>query len=531
MQQRELKCDLLVVGGGLGGFAAAWAALRLGLRVVISEEYDRLGGQLTAQAVPPDEHPWIERFGCTATYRRLRRDVRDFYRRYYPLTEEARQREYLNPGNGFVSALCHEPLVSSAVLQAYLMPYIASRQLTVLLRCRPLSADCEGDEVRAVTLRDERGETVVVQADRFIDATELGDLLPLASIEHVMGAESRQETGEPHAAATANPLDQQSHSWCFILDYQPERDNTIEKPKEYEFWRSFIPDLQPAWGSPLLSWQATHPITLEPVVRSFNPLHPKPERGPMDLWTFRRIADHSNFRPGFYESDIVLVNWPQIDYVLGPLVGVSEEEKQHHLQGSRTLSLSLLYWMQTEAPREDGGQGWPGLRLRPDITGTDDGLAAAPYIRESRRIKACFTVLEQHLSPDCRPQGRAEHYRDSVGVGAYRIDLHPSTAGRNYIDVSALPFEIPLGSLIPQRVTNLLAGAKDIGVTHITNGCYRLHPVEWNIGEAAGLFTAFCLKRQLSYHQVYEKTELLQDLQQLLLDQGVEIAWPEVGSM
>ena len=40
-------------------------ALRNGMRVVLTEETDWIGGQLTSQAVPPDEHPWIESFGRT----------------------------------------------------------------------------------------------------------------------------------------------------------------------------------------------------------------------------------------------------------------------------------------------------------------------------------------------------------------------------------------------------------------------------------------------------------------------------------
>ena len=80
-----------------------------------------------------------------------------------------------------------------------------------------------------------------------------------------------------------------------------------------------------------------------------------------------------------------------------------------------------------------------------------------------------------------------------MGVGSYRIDLHPSTGGNNYIDISSLPFQIPLGALIPRRVENLLPACKNLGTTHITNGCYRLHPVEWAIGEAAGALAAYCL--------------------------------------
>jgi NADPH-dependent 2,4-dienoyl-CoA reductase/sulfur reductase-like enzyme len=60
----------------MGGFAAALAAASMGKRVVVVEETDWLGGQLTSQGVPPDEHPWIEQFGCTRSYRRFREGVR-----------------------------------------------------------------------------------------------------------------------------------------------------------------------------------------------------------------------------------------------------------------------------------------------------------------------------------------------------------------------------------------------------------------------------------------------------------------------
>src|SRR5206468_6336405 len=140
--------------------------------------------------------------------------------------------------------------------------------------------------------------------------------------------------------------------------------------------------------------------------------------------------------------------------------------------------------------------------------GTDDGLAKAPYIRESRRILAELTVLEQHVGTEARrsktgtAEPQAEPFADSVGVGSYRIDLHMSTGGDNYIDISSLPFQIPLGSLIPRRVENLVPACKNIGVTHITNGCYRLHPVEWNIGEAAGCLAAYAIQTNMRPRQI-----------------------------
>ena len=185
--------------------------------------------------------------------------------------------------------------------------------------------------------------------------------------------------------------------------------------------------------------------------------------------------------------------------------------------------------MQTEAPRLDGSSspGYPGLRLRPDVTGYGpDGLALHAYVRESRRIKAKFTVCEQHVSLAIRGKHGAERFPDSVGIGHYNIDLHPSTGGDNYIDVESCPFQIPLGSLIPVRLRNLLAGAKNLGVTHITNGCYRLHPVEWNIGEAAGVLAAHCLDKNLAPEAVWEDSARRSLFQDELVRQGFVFEWP-----
>ena len=528
--------DLVVIGGGLGGVAAALAALRNGDKVFISEEFRWLGGQMTSQAVPPDEHPWIEQFGCTRSYRKLRGDVRQHYRDHYPLKPEVAALPNFNPGNGFVSTLCHEPKVSLAVINNYLLPYQGSGRLTVATEMVPIEAQVEGSLITSVTLRSLDGSsTRTVTAPYVIDATEIGDLIALAGAPFRTGAEARSEFSEPSAPEVADPEDVQSISWCFIVDYDPDGHHVIEQPPRWEYWRDYDPKLTPPWGSKMLSWSATHPITLDPVIRSFDPINPKPERGPMDLWTFRRIADKSNFRDGFYESDIVLVNWPQIDYLDGNIIGASAEDRAKYLEECREQALAMLYWMQTEAPREDGKKGWPGLRLRGDLTEGPDGLAMAPYIRESRRLVGLTTVTENHIGEDARLAagcgGSSESFSDSVGIGAYRIDLHPTTARKNYLDVGAYPFQIPLGALIGPTIHNLIAGAKNISTTHITNGCYRLHPVEWNIGEAAGLLAHFCRERDYRPEEVHQDKEKLKDFQSLLLEQGLELEWPELCSL
>ncbi|KAJ4127706.1 hypothetical protein NW768_007978 [Fusarium equiseti] len=535
---KSFSTDILIVGGGLGGVAAALGALRRGKRVFLTEEYEWLGGQLTSQAVPPDEHTWVEQFGVTRSYRALRDGIRQYYRDNYPLTESARRRPQLNPGAGHVSKLCHEPRVAVAVIESMLMPFIGSGLLTIKKRVKAVSCDMLGQVVRSVTFRKlDLEERFTVDAKYVIDATELGDLLPLTKTAYVTGFESRKDTGEPSAPEEAQPQNSQAVSICFAVDHIEGEDNTIPKPEKYDYWRKCHPDF---WGAPLLGLKAPHPRTLEIVEREFTPnpnddpalviSDQRKSGGDMNLWTFRRIAAKDNFTPGAYQSDICLVNWPMIDYFEKPIIDVSEDELQERLAEAASLSYSMLYYLQTDCPRADGkGTGYPGLRLRGDITGTEHGLAMAPYVRESRRIKALTTITEQDLSLTIRGSEGAVHYPDSVGVGMYRIDLHPSTGGDNYIDVACCPFEIPLGALIPVERPNLLAGSKNIGTTHITNGCYRLHPVEWNIGEAAGLLAAFCLEKALSPHDVQGKSGTFGEFKDMIVKEGVETEWPDVS--
>ncbi|EGX55977.1 secreted protein [Streptomyces zinciresistens K42] len=524
--------DILIVGGGLGGVAAAIAACRAGRRVVMTEETDWIGGQLTAQAVPPDEHPWVEQFGTTASYRALREGIRAHYRQWYPLRAEASGLAALNPGAGRVSKLCHEPRVALAVLEATLGPYRAAGLLTVLTGHRAVSAEYGNDVITSVTVRDlGTGEPRTFTAPYVIDATETGELLELAAVEHANGAEARAEFGEPHAPERADPGNQQGITVCFALSHHEGEDHTIDRPEDYAFWSSYRPDF---WPGPLLGFEAPDPRTLEPVPRTFVPnpggdplavsADQSADAGDKELWGFRRILARGLHRPGAFDSDITLVNWPLNDYWLKPYIGQEAEA----LREARQLSLSLLYWLQTGAPRTDGGTGFPGLRIRPDVTGTPDGLAKSPYVRESRRIKAVTTVVEQDVAIDVVGPYGTRHHRDSVGVGGYRIDLHPSTGGDTYVDIGSVPFEIPLGALVPRRVRNLLPAGKNMGTTHITNGCYRLHPVEWNVGEVAGALAAHCLDEHVRPHQVQEQDKRFEEFARLLDRAGVQRHWPDV---
>ncbi|QOJ01463.1 MAG: FAD-dependent oxidoreductase [Phycisphaeraceae bacterium] len=546
----RVACDVLIVGGGTGGVAAALAACEGGARVVMTEPTDWVGGQLTAQAVPPDENQWIESFGSTRRYRAFREGVRDGYRRRGALTPDAASSATLNPGGGWVSRLCHEPAVGERVLRGMLAPHEASGRLTLLGETDLLSADVEGDVVRGTAfLRRSDGARVEIDARYVLDATELGDVYEAARVEHMIGGEGSAAFGELHGRADAgDPRDQQAISWCFAVEHRPGEDHRGPRPAAYDRWRSFVPAMAPGeapWPGPLFSW--TVPSHNQEGRRTF-PFIPWPDGCPpgvWDMWRYRRIVDRSIYQPGREPAEVCLVNWVQMDYWDKPLLGVSAAERETALQEARGLSECLLYWLQTDAPRHDGdGHGYPGLRPHGASVGTADGFAKAAYIREPRRLVARRIVTEGDIGTEQRrlegrdrtaraaaghevpAMGLAEPFADSVGVGHYLLDLHPSVSGRNSVYVPASPFRIPLGALIPVRVRNVIAAGKGIGVTHITNGCYRMHAVEWNVGESAGALAAHCLARGLEPAQVWESAERTREFQALLSRDGVPLAWP-----
>lgn len=540
----SLQVPVLVLGGGTGGVAAALTLAEQGVRCVVTEPTGWLGGQLTSQGVPPDENQWIEAVdgvtSATRSYLHFRERVRAYYKQHEGLTAQAKADVHLNPGGGWVSRLCFSPRIGERLLMEMLRPHIELGMVQVLLKHEPVSAATEGDRVAGVTLRDLiGGELVSVVADYILEATETGELYPLAGIEHVIGAEHRDTFGELHGRDDRDdPMDQQAISWCFAVEHRPDEDHVIEKPENYNFWASYVPPLDKPWPGPLMSWTICGE-NHKPRDLAMTPWPDEPGDGQWELWRYRRIVDRSIYEDAdSAPPDVSLMNCVQMDYFLKPLLGVDEAEQHVALEAAREQSLCWLYWMQTQAPRHDGGgPGYPGLKLRGDELGTEDGFAMAAYIREPRRLKARTVVTEAHVGQaqrlgagHRRLEGpvpvAAEPFDDSVGIGHYPIDLHPSTAMRNSIYIPAAPFRIPLGALLPVRASNVIAAGKAIGVTHITNGCTRLHPIEWNVGESAGALAAYCLQEKRTPTQVHTDTGLLRDYQARLREIGVPLAWP-----
>ena len=157
--------------------------------------------------------------------------------------------------------------------------------------------------------------------------------------------------------------------------------------------------------------------------------------------------------------------------------------------------------------------------------GTADGLSKHPYIRESRRIVALKTVVEQDVSAQFQAGPLAAPLRR---FGRHRLvpDRHPSRRARRrrpQLPDEAVPD--PAGRPDPGAPRQPDRRRQEHRHDALTNGCYRLHPVEWNIGEAAGALAAFALQHGVTPAAV--RAGRLALFRQTLVDEGVPLAWPE----
>lgn len=474
--------------------------------MVLVEPGSWVGGQISAQGVcTPDENAWVEQGGATAAYRRLREAARTHYRTRHRLSAVGAAQRYLNPGACWVSRVSAEPKVWDGLLRDMLATQDSIR---VLHGAQPVECQMRGNRIVGVSVARDAGERVDFDPGMVLDATDTGELLPLCSAEFRLGAESRDETGEPDAPEEPRPDWVQPFTVPFALELRPiGEDHRIALPPRYE---------------EMAAIQNYH--VLDGAMRGM--------WGELGWWTYRRVIAAELFDDAAFPCDVAMINTASNDFRGATLPSGDSARDTEILRQARLASLGYVYWLQNNCPRTDGnGVGYPELRLSSDWFGTDDGLAPAPYIRESRRIVPLRPVLEQEIvaadsaGSVCQPGPRALHRADSVGIGHYWLDIHEGGTDEPGRFLETRPFQIPLGALVPVRLENLLPACKNIGVTHLTNGAFRLHPIEWAIGEAAGELAALCGERRVSPQDVWHSPALTRALQQRLVTGGAPIYW------
>lgn len=512
--------DIVIFGASFGGVSAALAGARYGKSIVLVDPGEGVGGQATTQGLTRwDETAEISspnRYGSSKSYQLLKDDIRGWYRSNAVLAAGVNGQEF-NPGfssSGHpFSADCN---VTQTVLDQ-LLKDVASN-VTVMLSTDVTTFNVNDGRVTSLVLSN--GDTI--NGKIFVDATDLGRLLPKAGISWVIGAEAKSDTDEPHAEPTANPGHIQPITVSIAVERCPAGENhVIAKPDAY------TPELIEAQDFQVYDNRNGY---IGGVLSSAHSDHPEWET----IFNYRQYLDHANFSDADYPNDRSVINVGCNDYQAAVIPTGDDAADAAIVEAARGASLAYLYWLQTEAPHDDGspGTGYPNLKVRTDIFGREDGTAPQAYIRESRRIAhPIVRVLEQHISvEDSRsPLTRAPmNFADSCGICYYGIDVHQcyGPPGTPWVGgISVRPFQIPLGSLIPTDASNVIAACKNIGSTHITSGAYRVHPGEWAIGEAAGTLAAYCVGQGVMPADAHGNAARIAALQLRLLEYGTPIFW------
>lgn len=515
------SCDVLILGGGVGGVAAAEAAAKRGATVILIEPTRAVGGQFTSQLVPvPDENRFIEQPNgpSTASYRELREEVRAHYVSVPALKNKDAAK---NIGACWVSRVSATPDVWEATINIRLGK-LGKVRVFRRHQLRGFGFLPNGQVNYADVVDLDTGSVVRIGARFVLDATEDGEGLFRAGLPTTIGQEAKAEFNEPDAPEQAHPEWVQSFTYCFLVRWQGFGPLVrVEKPAEYDYFKSL--------GEYTLDYVYSDARGIVPYKVLTTA---KNAAGP--FWTYRRLMASQSFGTKSPEGDFALINWRGNDFHEESYVGKPLEEQVRILNRSYAFAMGFFYWLQNECPRDEGGTGYPEMQPAPtNLIPTIDssGFSLHPYIRESRRLKAQFTLNENHLlAPPSDPKAQwGEAFPDSVGCALYAVDIHPSK-GEPPLLTPALPYHIPLGSFLTQSgATNVIPAAKNFGATRLALASARMHPTEWLVGEVAGALAVFCMQHNIDQPAtVRNSPDLLAAFQADLRGAGIPLYWSEI---
>jgi FAD dependent oxidoreductase/S-layer homology domain len=511
-----ITCPVLVVGGSTAAAVAALSAAREGATVCLAQPTNRLGGQYTDQALPaPDEGPVGKAVGDDKAYSKAQASFRARMR--------ALSSGKANPGACWVSPLCTSVSTAKQAFDEALAPFVANGRLRILSNVVPTSVNSSTvggrRKVTGVNFRDiANSSDFTANATVTIEATDLGDILELGDIESRVGQEARGDTGEAPLPTVACPRCQQAFTFGIIAERSPANVTPVAAPAGYgtSAWVSNYTDTY--WAGSASG----------PTPRAFYAGY--------SVFNYRRLtSSSSSVGSAGATGDVAVLNWGcQVqgaagapkkcgnDYEGGPLTGVSRSERALELSRGRDRAQGYLRFLQTGSA--------PDLKPRADLSGAAFGIAAQPYIREARRGIAQTTVGWGDITAATRPNdSRSKLFDDTVGIGDYfYMDTHPNGEPGSFTlsdtDARTKPFGIPAGALVPANTDGLVLSSKSLGTTHLTNAAYRMHPVEWAIGEASGALAARAVLQNVAPRDLLS-TANVRRLQYSLISNGVPLVW------
>lgn len=437
------EVDVLIIGGGASGVAAGVQASRMGANALIVEETTWLGGMLTSAGVSAVDGNYRMPAGIFGEFR-------EKLARYYGGLDSLK--------TGWVSNVLFEPSVGNKMMHELVE---AEPLLAVEYEARPIEVTQTADGTWQAVFEGTDGNRLEVRARILIDGTELGDIAKLVGVGYDLGMESRAVTGEDIAPDSARNIVQDITMVATLKDYG--HDVTMPEPADYD---------PQEFACTCENELCTDP---DNIGHNYSP-----------SW----MMAYGKLPNGKY-----MINWPVSgNDIYINLVEMTPEERAEALEEAKAKTLRYVYFLQHEL-------GMNNLGLADDEYPTEDLLPMMPYHRESRRIHGLSRFTLNHIT---KPYDTVDPlYRTAVAVGDYPVDHHHKA----YDGPDSLPkigfypipsYGLPVGTIIPEDVDNMLVTEKSISVSNIVNGSTRLQPVVVQIGQAAGAIAAIALTEGVS---------------------------------
>jgi len=433
------EVDVLIIGGGASGTAAGIQSARMGAQTLLIEEYDWLGGALSSAGVGAIDGNYNLPAGI---FGEMRNKLIEFYG-----SEDSLKLAW-------VSSVAAEPSTYDKVFKE-----LTGQEDRLNVWYRSTVKKITKENSGWIVEIEKNNEVQTVRTSVIIDGTELGDIAKLCGVTYDIGMEARSASKEQIAPEQANSIIQDLTYVAIVKDYG--KDVTMEKPDGYD---------------PSLFYCTCN------ISECTTPKNSK------RLWDCNTMLSYGKLPNNKY-----MINWPieGNDFYLN-LIEMEPAERKEALKAAKHFTMCYLYYMQTAL-------GFNTIGLADDEFPTEDKLPFIPYHRESRRIHGLVRFNLNHIThPYTQPQSL---YRTCIAVGDYPVDHHHD----RYTDYGELPdlyfypvpsFGLPLGTLIPEKVDNLLVTEKSISVSNLTNGATRLQPVLIQIGQAAGITAALAVQQK-----------------------------------
>ena len=450
--------DVIVIGGGAGGTSAAIQSARNGAKTLLIEETDWLGGMLTSAGVSAVDGNYKLPSGFWGEFK-------DSLVSHYGSLEALK--------TGWVSNTLFEPRVGNQILKT-----IAKKEnnLKILFSTKVNSVnklDLLKTDRYNFNVKSSKGN---FRSKILIDATELGDVLPMIDEDYDLGMDSREMYGEDIAPEKNNDIIQDLTFVMILKNYN--KSVKIDKPKNYD---------------PSEFYCSTASINC-----------PESDKA---LWTPKQMMNYGELPNGK-----IMINWPIYgnDYYSN-LIEMNYDERNEVFKNAKEKSLRYLYYIQDEL-------GYDNYSLSDEEFDTDDNFPPIPYYREARRIKGKVTFSLDYIK---KPFDQIHPlYRTGILVGDYPVDhhhdAHPDRYNLPQLAFYPIPsYSLPIGSIISKKNPNFLVAEKSISVSNLVNGTTRLQPVVLQIGQIAGLIASESVKNNINTHQID-----IRNIQKKFLDKG-----------